>query len=187
MMKKQNGRRSYTIHNYDAVNKAVEAETRRIVAISSISKYRKYENEARTVALAVGAIGIIVILIVIVLIMWSSKDEPSNALGQEALLTTDITPDGTAIKESYTRWKEIPLSNGEKIVTARSFHPGEDKPYYQYCYIGAFVRDRVGSFSSDVIAHVTNGRREILTEDSLLAVYVTKYCYFDDMGKQGAD
>ena len=73
------------------------------------------------------------------------------------------------------------------MVTARSFHPGEDKPYYQYCYIGAFVGDRVGSFSSDVVAHVTNGRREILTEDSLLAEYVTKYRYVDDMGKQEVD
>jgi hypothetical protein len=57
----------------------------------------------------------------------------------------------------------------------------------QYCYIGAFVGDRVESFSSDVVAHVTNGRREILTEDSLLAEYVTKYRYVDDMGKQEVD
>tara|TARA_B100000214_G_C23571032_1_gene447369 strand:+ start:126 stop:461 length:336 start_codon:yes stop_codon:yes gene_type:complete len=96
----------------------------------------------------------------------------TNLPVQEA--SSDV--DKQLTKKIVSTFEIMQLNSAEDMVTRKDFRLNESYPFKQVCYVGKPLDTR---HIIEWVAEVKDGRASILTEDSDLAGFVSKYCNFE--------
>jgi cytoskeletal protein RodZ len=187
---------SYTAHNYEAMNKAIETEVEKRYEISSLYHYQS--SSRRTLMLLHTTLSLCVLTLTAAIIFWlfhQSNIELKNpwptttvdqALREQqthsALNTLSSQEKGEPteqafINTSFTVFHRTLIPSGEYVVTGKTFQPDQlSKPSEQYCYLEQNQSSE--AVSGLPLAVVENNQLILETKVPELINYAKRYCQF---------
>ena len=187
---------SYTAHNYEAMNKAIETEVEKRYEISSLYHYQS--SSRRTLMLLHITLSLCVLTLTAAIIFWlfhqgdvelaAPWDKPTldQSLREQetrsALNTLSSQEQGAAeeqafINTSFTVFHRTLIPSGEYVVTGKTFQPDQlSKPSEQYCYLEQNQSSE--AVSGLPLAVVEKNQFILETEVPELVNYAKRYCQF---------
>ncbi len=181
----------YTVHNFDAMNSAIENEVQKQALWNAVYYSQRFENVARVVlylvltlsALALSATLIWWLLQPANVAVRIAPSVPAEQLGLNELASNQVIPaaDAPFTDTSFTVFQRTLAASGETVVTGKTYEPDSlSVPVEQYCYLES--AGSAANVSAIPLASYVAGKVAIETDDAALRDYVSRYCRFVEIG-----
>ena len=180
-------------HDYAPVNRAIDAE---------LAKHKANNNLLRSHAFLNVCIGLGLLLLLLGLAYYLYRLSiqepevqfvyPENVAEDREIAQELAQIDAMTVMEDqgdanisvvasphreYTVFLTVMSESGEEVVTGRTYSGGElERPARQYCYLDSGAADFIGGTPLAEISE--GGAVSVVTEDSLLKGYASRYCRF---------
>jgi cytoskeletal protein RodZ len=187
---------SYTAHNFEAMNRAIDTEIEKRHEISSLYHYQS--SSRRTLMLLHITLSLCVLTLTSAIIFWlfhqgnvelknpwstptldQSLREHETQTALNTLSSQEQSPvdERAFINTSFTVFHRTLTPSGEYVVTGKTFEPEQlSKPREQYCYLEKNQSSE--GLSGLPLAVVENNQLILETEVPEFINYVTRYCQF---------
>lgn len=187
---------SYTAHNYEAMNRAIDTEIEKRHEISSLYHYQS--SSRRTLMLLHITLSLCVLTLTAAIIFWLfhqgnvelrvpwdrttldqslREHETHTALTELSSQEKGSAEDRPFINTSFTVFHRTLIPSGEYVVTGKTFEPNQlSSPRDQYCYLEKNQSSE--AVSGLPLAVVENNNLVLETEVPELINYVKRYCQF---------
>ena len=187
---------SFTAHNYEAMNRAIDTEIEKRHEISSLYHYQS--SSRRTLMLLHITISLCVLTLTTAIIYWlfhqgnvemkSPWTEPTaeqslrehethSALSTLSTQETGPEEERAFINTSFTVFHRTLIPSGEYVVTGKTFQPDQlSQPSEQYCYLEKSQNSE--AVSGLPLAVVEDKKMILETEVPELIRYARRYCQF---------
>ena len=146
----------YTIHNYDAVNRAVEGNL--LITESKANWFREAVNELRAMKILLLTSSLCALLLTAGFLYWFFADAPaterSDALTPEERQQI-FDQHQFRRGQEYVLFEEVEHVLGEDVITARAYrYPDTETPVDQWCHLATsgveivrYADDRAGLYN----------------------------------------
>ena len=183
---------SYTSHNFDSMNRAIDNQIQKQELMSAIYRNQRYENSTRTIFYVVSTICLAALTAGLLwwLIMGPGQGlvapitgTPSQALIESSSLATlsasetQTGEDADFIDTSFTVFHRNLTEAGDYVVTGKTYTPSELKlPYEQYCYLESATNS--GELAARPLASYAGNEYKLETDEDIFVRLAARYCRF---------
>lgn len=188
---------TFTAHNFEAMNKAIDTEVEKRFEISELYQYQ--QTSRRTLMLLHITLSLCVIALTSAVIYWlfflnnghiqmptgtdfsqsdGLRDRDTYAVLDSLSIQEQATEgEQNFIDTSFTVFHRTLIPTGEYAVTGKTFQPDDlRKPSEQYCYL---EKNQPGSsLSATPLAVIEEGKFMLETDEPELMSFAKRYCQF---------